>query len=49
MVEMNDGASGLKERIKAYLLEDKNELFFFNRGYFLQYHAALVYCFPSMG
>ena len=33
-------ASVLSERIKAYLSEDKDELFFFNQHYLTQYQAA---------
>ena len=40
LIERIDGAPVLSERIKAYLSEDKQKQFFFNRKYLLQYHSA---------
>ena len=49
LVDINDGAPVLNERIEAYLSEDKQELVFFNRVYLLQYHVALLCYSPSIG
>ena len=40
LVDRIDGAPVLGEQIKEYLSEDKQEHFFFNRNYLLQYHSA---------
>ena len=40
LVQRIDDAPVLSERIKAYLSEDKDELFFFNQHYLMQYQAA---------
>ena len=40
LVERIDGAPVLSERIKAYLSEKKEDHFFFNRKYLLQFHSA---------
>ena len=40
LVQRIDGAPVLSERIKAYLSEDKDDLFFFNQHYLNQYQTA---------
>ena len=40
LVERIDGAPVLSKRIKAYLTENKQKQFLFNRSYLLQYHTA---------
>lgn len=40
LVQRIDGAPVLSERIKAYLSGDKDDLFFFNQHYLMQYQAA---------
>ena len=49
VVDMSGGAPVLNERIKGCLLEDKQERFFFNREYLLQYHAVLLLLFSFGG
>lgn len=40
LVQRIDGAPVLSERIKAYLSEDKDDIFFFNQHYLNQYQTA---------
>ena len=49
LVDTNDGTAVLHERTKVCLLNDKQELLFFNKEYSLKYHGALLNCFPSVG